>query len=278
MGHNTEQVQQLYLMCEKSHINYCLHRTKQQSDTIDTTCLSPMNLLAMTLWYLKHYHTERYIAAEVHLSPSTVHNILIEVVDILHSCVYPNLVSLPADMDSRNTPHGPEEYHKLIVDSTSIAIPQLEDSQQRKAYFHLKSTTNYAFKIQIACDFNYQIVYVSECYRGSVHDINILRESGLLEHGNNSVQMIADKAYVGEEYVINPKKNSHRGELSTEEKNFNYDINSARAAIENINQRVKTYVILSSVYRGAIDDFDKITKISRIVCALYNLNLIKHHI
>jgi hypothetical protein len=58
-------------------------------------------------------------------------------------------------MDSRNTAHGPEEHHKLIVDSTSIAVPQPDDSQQRKAYFHSKSATNYAIKIQIACDFNH---------------------------------------------------------------------------------------------------------------------------
>ncbi|CAF1098190.1 unnamed protein product [Rotaria sordida] len=181
-------------------------------------------------------------------------------------------------MDSRHTAHGAEEHHKLIVDTTSIAVPQPDDSKQRKAYFNSKSATSYAFKVQIACDFNYRIVHVSECYLGSVHDITVLRESGLLEHVNDSVQIIGDKAYIGEEFVITPKKKPHRSELTTEEKDFNYNINSARAAIENINQRIKTYAVLGSVYRGAVDDFDKITKISQVVCALCNLNLIKHPI
>ncbi|CAF4064825.1 unnamed protein product [Rotaria sp. Silwood2] len=207
-----------------------------------------------------------------------MHRILPEVVDILYSCVYPELVSLPIDMDSRNTAHGPEEYQELIVDATSIAISQPEDSQQHKAYFYSKSATNYAFKIQIACDFNHRIAHVPECYLGSIHDITILRESGLLEHVHDSVQTIADKAYIGEEYVITPKKKPQRGELTSEEKSFNYDINSARAAIENINQRIKTYALIGSIYGGAIDDFDKITKISQVVCALYNLNLIKYRI
>ncbi|CAF2694064.1 unnamed protein product [Rotaria sp. Silwood2] len=180
------------------------------------------------------------------------------------------------NLDSRNTAHGPEEHHKLIVDSTSIAVPQPEDSQQRKTYFHSKSATNYAFKIQTACDFNHRIVHVSECHLGSVHDITILRESGLLEHVNDSVQIIADKAYIGEEYVITPKKKPQRGKLTSEEKSFNYDINSARAAIENINQRIKTYAIIGSIYRETIDDFDKIIKISQVVSAVCNLNLIKH--
>ncbi|CAF2014402.1 unnamed protein product [Rotaria magnacalcarata] len=276
--HDIEQIHQLYSICEQSLINYCLHRTKQQSDNVKTSSLSPMNLLVVTLWYLKHYHSERYIATEVYLSPSTIHRMVTEIVDILHSCVYSELVSLPIDMESSNTAHEPEEHHKIIVDSTSIAVPRPDDSEQRKAYFHSKSATNYAIKVQIACDFNHRIVHVSECYRGSVHDITILRESGLLEHVNDSVQIIADKAYVGEEFVITPKGKSYRRELTTEDKSYNYDINRARAAIEIINQRIKTYAILGSIYRGTINDFDKITKISQVVCALCNLNLVKHPI
>ncbi|CAF3777202.1 unnamed protein product [Rotaria sordida] len=46
---------------------------------------------------------------------------------------YQKVFSLPADMSSRTTAHGSEEHHKLIVDSTFIAIPQPNDSTQRKA-------------------------------------------------------------------------------------------------------------------------------------------------
>ncbi len=59
---------------------------------------------------------------------------------------------------------------------------------------------------------------------------------------------------------------------------YSRDINSARAAIENINQRLKTYAILGSIYRGAIDDFDKITKIVQVVSALCNIKLNKYPI
>jgi hypothetical protein len=237
-----------------------------------------MNLLVVTLWYLKHYHSDRYIATEFDLSLSTVNYFLSAVVDILHSCVYPELISLPADMSNRTKAHGPKEHHKLIVDSTFIPIPQPNDLDQRKAYYHAKSPTNYAVKIQIACDFRHRIVHVSKCYHGSVHDIAILRESGLLEHVEESVQIIADKGYIGEQYVVTPRKKPHGRELTDEDKNFNRDINSARAALENINQRLKTYSILGSVYRRAIDNFHKITKIIQVVAALCNLNLNKHPI
>lgn len=232
----------------------------------------------VTLWYLKHYHGERYISTELYLSPSTVHAFLGEVIDNLHSCVYPELISLPINLASKRTPHGPEQHLKLIVDLTCIAIPEPYDTDQRIAYYHTKSPTNYGIKVQIACDFHHRIVHVSECYRGNVHDITVLRDSGLLEHVNDSVEVIADKGYIGEDYVITPRKKPHGPELTDEDKAYNRDINSARAAIENINQRLKTYDILGGVCRGAIDDFEKITKITQVVAALCNMNLDKHPI
>ncbi|CAF1089303.1 unnamed protein product [Rotaria sordida] len=121
-------------------------------------------------------------------------------------------------------------------------------------------------------------VHVSKCYHGSVHDLTVLRESGLLEYVNDSIQIIADKAYIGEEYVVMPRKKPHGRELTDEDKDFNIDINSARAAIKNIIQRLKTYAIFGVVYRGAIGDFHKATKIVQVISALCNLNLNKHSI
>lgn len=237
-----------------------------------------MNLLGVTLWNLKHYHSVRYIAAELNWDRSTVNYFLSEIVDILHNCAYPQLISLPTDMSNRTTAHDPEEHHKLIDDSTSIAISQSSDSTQRKAYCHAKSPANYAFKVQIACDFQHRIVHVSECYKGSVHDLTVLRESELLEYVNDSVQIIAGKGDIGEEYVITPRKKPCGRELAEEDEDFNRNINSARAAIENSNQRLKTYAILGSVYRGGIDDFHKITKITQVVAAVCNMSFNKHPI
>ncbi|CAF4583117.1 unnamed protein product [Rotaria sp. Silwood2] len=206
-GHDIEQVRQLYSFCEQSLVEYCTNR-KQQATSTDIPYLSPINLLSVTLWYLKHYHAERYIATELNFGRSTVNYFLSAVIDILYSCICPKLISLPDNMDDETTIHGPEQHHKLIVDSTFIAIHQPEDAEERKVYYHAKSPTNYGFKVQIACDFHHRIVHVSRCYPGSVHDITILRESGLLEHTQENVQIIGDKGYVGEQYVVTPKKTS----------------------------------------------------------------------
>ncbi|CAF3287173.1 unnamed protein product [Rotaria socialis] len=259
-GFDIEQVQELYSMCEQPLINYCSPKNYRHTNSTNRSYLSPMNLLAVILWFLKHYHSERYIASELNLDRSTVNYLPSEIVDILHSYIYSQLITMPANISDRITAHGPEEYHKLIVDSTFIPIPEPGDSTQRKACYHAKSPTNYALKV------------------GSIHDITILRESGLLEHVNDSVQIIADKVYIGEEYVVTARKKPRGRELEDEDKDFNRNINSARAAIENINQRLKAYAILGSVYRGAVDDYHKITKIAQVVSALCNMNLNKHPI
>ena len=109
-----------------------------------------MNLLVVTLWCLNHYHPEHYIPREFDLVRKTVAYSLSSVLDILHSCVYPEFISLLTSISNRTTPHGPKEHHKSIVDFTFIAIPQPDDSTERKAYYHVNSPTNNALKVQIA--------------------------------------------------------------------------------------------------------------------------------
>ncbi|CAF1497756.1 unnamed protein product, partial [Rotaria sordida] len=83
--------------------------------------------------------------------------ILSTVVNILYSCAYPESISLPADMANRTTVHGLQQHHELIVNWTFIAISKPYDLEQRKAYYHAKSPTNYALKIQITYDLHHRI-------------------------------------------------------------------------------------------------------------------------
>ena len=154
-GLDIEQVQFLYSLCEQFITEYCTNRKRQQTTDTDVPYLSPINLLAITLWYLKHYHSERNIATELNFGRPTVNYFLFAIIDILYSSAYPKLILLPDDMNDENTEHGSEEYHKLIVDSICIAINQPGDREQSKVYYYAKSSTNYAFKIQITCDFNH---------------------------------------------------------------------------------------------------------------------------
>ena len=74
-----------------------------------------MNLLVVTLWYLKYYHSERYIPTELNLTQSTVNYFVTEAMNILHSCIYQQLLSLPTVIASSVSKHGPEEHLELIL-------------------------------------------------------------------------------------------------------------------------------------------------------------------
>lgn len=50
-------------------------------------------------------------------------------------------------------------------------------------------------------------MHVSKCCSDSVHDLTILLESGRLEHTEENIQIIGDKASIGDQYVITPRKN-----------------------------------------------------------------------
>ncbi|CAF1206705.1 unnamed protein product [Adineta ricciae] len=80
-----------------------------------------------------------------------------------------------------------------------------------------------------------------------------------------AAKIIADKAYIGEEYVITQTKKPQGRKLMDENKNYNRDIISAREAIENINQRLETYAVLRNACKGAIDDLNKNYK-DRVSC------------
>ena len=127
----------------------------------------------------------------------------------------------------------------------------------------------------MTCDLNHRIVHVSKCYPGSAHDLTILRESGLFEYTEENVQIIGDKPYIGEQYVIIPWKKPRGSELTDEEKDFNRSIFSARTANENINRRVTSCGTLGTIYKGSYGDLEKIAKTAHVVLALCDLKLTK---
>ncbi|CAF3811031.1 unnamed protein product [Rotaria sp. Silwood1] len=277
-GHDIEQIQQLFLICSQSLMNYCARRRHQCTTDTNVPYLSPMNLLVVTLWFLKRYPSEGYIATKLQMNKSTVNYFLFEIIDILYSCIYPVFVPAQVSIATRSTSHETQNYNKLLVHSTVIAISPPNELKQRKAYYHKKSPTNYGFKIQIASDFHHRIVHVSQCYHGGVNGLTILRESGLLTDIEKDVRIIGNKSYIGEKYITASRKKSRGGVLTTPDKRYSQTISSARAAVENINQRIKAYAILGRIYRGSIDDFEKITKIVRVVCALSNFDVMKSSI
>jgi hypothetical protein len=146
--------------------------------------------------------------------------------------------------------------------------------------YHKKSPTKSAWKFEIACDLSHRIVNVSKAYRGATHDMRIIRESGTLQQASASSLILGDKGYAGQLGIVTPQKKSRKRSRELmgleEDKVKRHELESERAAIENINQRVKQWHIISGVYRGEHHYTSFIDHVIRTVCALTNLLLQKH--
>ena len=134
--------------------------------------------------------------------------------------------------------------------------------------------------MEISCDLSHRIVNVSDVQYGSVHDMTLLRQSGLLKQADDDTRIIGDIGYKGELGVIVPSKRKRKANpelLRLEsESTKRHELESERAAIEQINSRFKQWEIVEGVYRGEWGDVAFMNAMVRAVCALTNL-IMKDH-
>ena len=86
-----------------------------------------------------------------------------------------------------------------------------------------------------------RLVWASDPYPGSMHDVAALDASGLLE-GIDPSGWIADKGYIGRG-MITPHKKPPNGELSEAAKEANKSINRIRQVVERTIAHIKSWRI-----------------------------------
>ena len=142
---------------------------------------------------------------------------------------------------------------------------------------HVKSPTKQAWKVQIACDLSHRIIDVSHVVRGAEADVNLLLQSGLLEQADEDHRIIGDAGYQGAYGIITPasrkKKKSQELRMLENEYTQRHELESERAAIEQMNSRVKQWAIFKGGYRGLFPDTAWIEPCVRAICALSQLLL-----
>jgi hypothetical protein len=273
-GHTLKEYEKIYNSIIEDLLNY----RQKRSITLNNIPLpTPHVMLSLTLYHLKHYHTERYIANEFNIKRTAVQHILEKVIDYLYEKFVPMMIQLnEANLSSPLDSSYLENTVKLITDATVISIHQPEHTADRKKYFHYKSLTNYGNKFQIATDLNGMIVHVSEVVYASIHDTTLFRSSTLPSLLSDHLKVLGDKGYIGNQYVMTPMKNPQGKKLRGKEVKRNRMISSERVVVENVFHRIKQYHILGFIYRGNKNNFAKITRIVHVICALTNLNMLSH--
>ena len=90
-----------------------------------------------------------------------------------------------------------DDHLTMIVDSTPCPIQRPKDPFIQSKFYNGKFK-KHIIKYEMEISWNdHKIVWVSNAYPGSVHDITILRNSGLLDSMLPGEVALADKGYVG---------------------------------------------------------------------------------
>ena len=100
-----------------------------------------------------------------------------------------------------------------------------------------------------------RLVWASDPYPGSMHDVAALDASGLLE-GIDPSGWIADKGYIGRG-MITPHKKPPNGELSEAAEEANKSINRIRQVVERTIAHIKSWRILHTDYRRPLHTFEQ---------------------
>ena len=123
----------------------------------------------------------------------------------------------------------------------------------------------YALKAEVAVSFRmpYRIIWVNCGFRGAVSDITIARSS-FIEHLAANERVLADLGYQGEPKLIVPI----RGQLTAEEKEWNYVMSKKRQIIERVNQRLKIFAVVKHWNRKDLEIHEIMVL---VVCKITNI-------
>jgi hypothetical protein len=274
-GLEVEQMETVFEMCKERLAAMRMHM-RQKDPNIPP--FSPHNILAITVYWMRQYPSFDHVALEFGHNSSYHKRMVAKVVHIMDECIVRKLIH-PLSSTAPTSSLSSLSNVKIIVDTTFVPLPK---TPYNPTLYHPKSPTKTAWKYEIACDFRHRIINVSKGYSGPAHDMRIIRESGLLDQASSSALIIGDKGYDGPLGIITPlKKNRKRSKEAAQledERVRRHELESERAAIENINARAKEWKCVKGQWRGEHHTTEFYDAVMRVACALTNLIFEAHPI
>jgi hypothetical protein len=203
--------------------------------------------VVVTLTYLRRNRVQAELAETFGVSQSTISRAVTALTPVLGRMLA-DYVPVAEDLDSRT---------QYIVDGTLLPCWSWHGQQQLYSGKHKTTGLN----VQVACDLNGRLAWISDPADGCRHDSAALACSGVvdtLDPGN----WIGDKGYVGNDMITPIKKPPYR-DLLDWEKEFNTAVNKIRYLIEQTIANLKTWRILHTDYRRPLATFT--TTISTVI-------------
>ena len=145
----------------------------------------------------------------------------------------------------------------LIVDAKEQPFRRPGGWDNQKAFYSGKRK-QHTLKYQVGVTPEGRVGSVSVSVPGGVHDLTLLRGSGLLGRLGGAEGVMADKAYLGADEgrpglrVVLPVKRPPKGELSKSQKGYNRRVSRRRVRVEHVLAQFSRFAALRQRSRGIL--------------------------
>lgn len=222
--------------------------------------------LLMTLMYLRLYLTEPLLGYLFEVHPSSVNReknlrmvpALCEVLPLPAREEMGLIGPRPREPRIRSLPELLERFPTLtevLIDATEQSCPRPKDAvQQRQRYSGKKK--RHTLKTQVLTTREGVVLHASGHVPGSVHDLTLLRFSGVLHCLPAGMQVRVDKGYEGIDaahpnlHIEKPTKARRNHPLTDEQRRENRVQARLRMPVEHALARLEQFRILAGTYRG----------------------------
>jgi hypothetical protein len=146
---------------------------------------------------------------------------------------------------------------RLVIDSKEQRIYRPSGGHQRQKPFYSGKKKAHTLKTQVAIDPAGVIESISPGMPGSINDVRLLRETGLLGRLGEDEAAMMDSGYegAGKGYegvpIVMPKKNRPARPLTDQQKEENRRISRYRVVVEHTMAQLNRFAVLRQVYRGS---------------------------
>jgi hypothetical protein len=267
-------------------------KEKSQADTY----LSPFNILLATLNFLWAYPKGGYreLAKDFGTQKDTIKNYIRSTLKLLATKLE-YLRRWPSNYHGR-IDSGPFKNVVGCVDTFPVFLLRPEDASERSKFFQYKKRS-WAYKVQVFVNIlTGKIMDIDKVYPYGEFADTVVYKASLpykkLDQNNWAVALVrktthfptrikqgaADKGYKGILHLITPHKHPSNRTLSEEEKEYNKELSSIRAVVEQVQSRVKKFNVLGTLYRGKKHDAQEqlfLNSIVQVIGSLVNLQMEK---
>ena len=229
--------------------------------------------LLMALLWLRLYPTYEVLGFLFSLDKTNVHATVGEILETLETlATFPferpaaerkKLRSVAAVMDA-----FPDV--RLVIDAKEQPVQRpksTKDADRQRPYYSGKKK-DHTLKNQVAVTPEGRIGAVSASVPGgAIHDLTLLRQSGLLEHLTPEEGAMLDKGYVGvrKDYpnqpLYLPYKARRNRPLTAEEQEYNRRLARYRIVVEHTNAQLQQFQVLAQVYRHAREGHRRVFRV-----------------